>query len=200
MAWPSDRVLSLALRELLSLIGREYLWTEDGPTEQAVAAYRRGSPMSSGERVLFLAAFGLWNADNKKATFGEVALRLDRRLLDALLSLVIACHVGEEAVERWIADGEARRGRGPATPLEHALLRALIEREPPGEDILGWLIARLPGASIETILGVWRLFIRGTFGEIEASGDEKTYPVEGGTLTTTPHRLRAKSPAGGSGS
>lgn len=191
MSWPDDRVLSRGLHALLSLAHLGHLWTEDGPTDGAWSFYQKnGGPLSRGERTLLLAAFAIWNSKNRKASFAEV-VQLDTRL-EALLSFTLACGNGNEGVEAWIADAGARRERGPRTPMEHALLQAAIAHDPPGDDLMEWLIRWLPGAPTVTVINAYAHLLGGAYGAIEhvGGGNCKPYDFPNGTvITATPVRL-----------
>jgi hypothetical protein len=195
MSWPSDRILSRALHELLARVDLGDVWTEAGPTDRARRLYDDGGGLSDGQRAMLCACFGIFNPANKKGTLGLVLHKLDTDNLDAVLSLCRACHGGNEAVEAWIARAGARRGAGPGSPVEHALLKAAIDRDPPGDDIMGWIVRAIPGAPTETVLRVWHLFLAGTFGEVESIGhEEKAYHLAQDTLRTVPARLVRPTP------
>lgn len=91
-----------AIQALLESVNLDHLWTVDGPT-QAAMGYRdaNGGPLSSGERVLLLAAFDLWNGTGG-LKFGEVPGPLDPRRARKLLSLLSAMTTGSDAVDRWL--------------------------------------------------------------------------------------------------
>lgn len=104
-----DRQICDAVRVLLSSLRLEHLWTESGPTEQALRLFEdeRGA-MSHGEALLLLAAFDFWNGHGK-VDLGEPLAVLDSDRLKLAASLMIAASEGSRAVDRWIAE----HGRAP---------------------------------------------------------------------------------------
>lgn len=107
----SDRRLCRAIRVLLSPLDDQELWTDNGPTIHAVEMLERDKiPMSGGHRVLFLAAFDLYNRHGNCSLHRAFdALDLDN--LQALCTLMVACRSGDDAVEHWITNPDARRIR-----------------------------------------------------------------------------------------
>jgi len=99
----NDRQASEAIQALLSTVRLEHLWNPDGPTSAALK-YRdsNGGPLSSGERVILLAAFDLWNSTGG-LKFSEVPGPLDPGKARKLLSLLSAITNGTDAVDQWIA-------------------------------------------------------------------------------------------------
>lgn len=99
----NDRQACEAIQALLSTVRLEHLWNPDGPTSAALK-YRdsNGGPLSSGERVLLLAAFDLWNSTGG-LKFSEVPGPLDPARARKLLSLLSAITNGSDAVDQWIA-------------------------------------------------------------------------------------------------
>jgi hypothetical protein len=88
----------------------EGLWTQDGPTPRAVALMEQdGGPLSSGERVLLLAAFALWNGRGS-LHLADVIEKLDARPTEALCSLIIAAKCGADDVDAWLAEHEQTPG------------------------------------------------------------------------------------------
>lgn len=98
----NDRQMCEALQALLESVSLDHLWTLDGPTRAALK-YRdaNGGPLSSGERILLLAAFDLWNGTGN-LKFGEVPGPLDPRRARKLLSLLSAITCGSDAVDQWL--------------------------------------------------------------------------------------------------
>ena len=113
MPWPEERRLCRAILVLLAAMDADDLWSEHGPTDRAVEMLEQnGGPLSSGQRVLFLAAFNLWNRHGDLPLHRMIdALDLDN--LQALCTLIVACRTGDDAVEHWITNPDARRIRGP---------------------------------------------------------------------------------------
>jgi hypothetical protein len=88
---------------LATLPALRTFWTSSGPTPQALALLEAdGGPLSSGERVLLLAAFALWNGSGR-LTFADILARLDGPPLEALCSLVVAMKRRPSDVDAWIA-------------------------------------------------------------------------------------------------
>lgn len=94
-----------ALGALLSTLpALRSFWTSSGPTPQALAFLEaEGGPLSSGERMLLLSAFALWNGAGK-ATLADILDHLDGAPLEALLSLILAVKRGSSEVDAWIAE------------------------------------------------------------------------------------------------
>ena len=102
-----------ALRVLLGTLHMEHLWADDGPTDRAVALHEAGGgPLSSGEKILLLAAFSFWNGKSG-VMLDDVLGTLDRGATEALCSLMVAASRGAAAVDAWIARPEVRRVRLP---------------------------------------------------------------------------------------
>lgn len=68
-----------------------------------------GGPLSSGERIVLLTAFSVWNGAGD-AKIGNTVHRLDNKNLAAIGSLMVAVAGGMHAVDRWILDMEGRLG------------------------------------------------------------------------------------------
>jgi hypothetical protein len=78
------------------------LWTDNGPTERAKALLtQNGGPMSTGERIMFLAAWALWNGHGS-VLFADVIERLDGPNLECLGSLLVALAQGVDALDAWL--------------------------------------------------------------------------------------------------
>lgn len=78
------------------------LWNEDGPTELAMDLLDAdGGGFSSGERIMFLVAWQIWNGDGK-VKIEDVAYRLDQRNTAAVGSLLVAMSGGPGDVDRWL--------------------------------------------------------------------------------------------------
>src|SRR6185437_2739583 len=90
------------LQTLLESVRLDHLWTSNGPTDAALR-YRdaNGGPLPSGERIMLLAAFDLWN-DTGGLKFAEVPGPLDPQRAQKLLSLLSAMTYGSDAVDRWL--------------------------------------------------------------------------------------------------
>jgi len=78
------------------------MWTDGGPTETAIALMEaNGGPLSSGERIVLLAAWAVWNGHDG-ARFADVVYRLDGRNLVALGTLLIAVASSGAAIDTWL--------------------------------------------------------------------------------------------------
>ena len=84
------------------------MWSESGPTEDAIAAMEsNGGALSSGERVVVLAAWAFWNGHGG-LSFADVIERLDGPNLRAIAHLMLALDAGGAAIDEWLAKMEAR--------------------------------------------------------------------------------------------
>lgn len=98
--WRDDRQRARACRALLATVRLDYLWTPEGPTEEAFRLLEaNGGPLSSGERVMVLASFALWNGSGG-LTLTEILDVLDPTRAEALCTLVVAVQRG--TVEAWL--------------------------------------------------------------------------------------------------
>jgi hypothetical protein len=80
----------------------EGMWTDEGPTDVAVSLLKRnGGPLSSGERIMFLAAWNVWNGRGE-VNLGDAVHRLDQGCLRALGSLLIALGTEPSGVSEWL--------------------------------------------------------------------------------------------------
>lgn len=103
--WASDRQAARAIRVLLATVRLEDLWTLDGPTERAIELRDAdGGPLSSGERLLLLTAWDLWEAPvaGKGVRLADLMYIIDNERLSLLFSLVLALTEGSAAVDRWL--------------------------------------------------------------------------------------------------
>jgi hypothetical protein len=99
-----DRQLALVCRILLKTARLERLWTSDGPTPEAAELLDAdGGPLSSGERVVMLAAWAFWNGSGG-VTLADVLERLDAAPAEALCFLVLASKYGADAIDDWLAE------------------------------------------------------------------------------------------------
>lgn len=117
-----DRQRARVCAMLLDQTFRKQLWTEEGPTEQAIDLREEGcGTLSSGEQVLFRAAWDLWNSEGE-LRFADV-LTLDDAKLNALGELLVALARGGGAA----AEPGARsvdphgQGRRDFDPIENWL-------------------------------------------------------------------------------
>jgi hypothetical protein len=107
-----DQQLARACRALLATVRLERLWDQRGPTSEASKLLEaNGGPLSSGERVVLLAAWAFWNGSGG-LTVAEVLERLDTEPAEALCFLVMASRYGADAVDDWLV--EHARGEAPS--------------------------------------------------------------------------------------
>ena len=98
--WRDDRQRARACGALLATVRLAHLWTPDGPTDEALRLLEaNGGPLSSGERVVVLSAFALWNGSGG-LTLAEILDVLDPARAEALCTLVVAVQRG--TVEEWL--------------------------------------------------------------------------------------------------
>ena len=101
-----DHQLARACRALLATVRLETLWNDHGPTLDATELLEsNGGPLSSGERVVLLAAWAFWNGSGG-LTLAEVIERLDGEPAEVLCFLVMASKYGADAVDDWLAEHE----------------------------------------------------------------------------------------------
>jgi hypothetical protein len=98
----NDEQACAAIRALLGTLKLDYLWTAAGPTDEASDLLaQNGGPLSSGERVLLLSAWALWNGRGNLC-LSDVIDYLDRERTRALCGLMLAIQQGAAAVDRWL--------------------------------------------------------------------------------------------------
>src|SRR5258708_31652675 len=91
-----DQQLARACRALLATVRLERLWTEDGPTPEASELLEAdGGPLSSGKRIVLLAAWTFWNGAGG-LRLAEVLEQFDADPMDALCFLVMASKYGDD--------------------------------------------------------------------------------------------------------
>ena len=104
-----DQQLARACRALLATARLERLWGDEGPTPHpSELLATNGGALSSGERVMLLAAWALWNGSGG-VTLAEMLERLDVDTAEALCFLILASKYGGDAVDDWIAE-HSRQG------------------------------------------------------------------------------------------
>ena len=112
----SESQLIRVCRAICSRARLAELWTSDGPTAQATDLLERdGGPLSSGERMVFLVAWSIWNGSGH-VTVGDVLRQLDSVSLTMLGKLMLAAGQGGGAIDAWIVEAEelTRRRHGHA--------------------------------------------------------------------------------------
>ena len=112
----SDEQFARVCRAICSRARLAELWTSEGPTAQASALLEHdGGPLSSGERMVLLVAWSIWNGSGH-VTIGDVLHQLDSISLAMLGKLMLAAAQGSGAIEAWIVEAEelTRRRHGHA--------------------------------------------------------------------------------------
>ncbi len=96
--------LARAIQILLRPARLEHLWSDDGPTAEALYARRAlGRPLSGEARILVLAAFDVWDQKGM-AYFGELLEQLPLDQVTRVLTLAVAVKAGDEkALDDWLA-------------------------------------------------------------------------------------------------
>jgi hypothetical protein len=101
-----------------------WLWTASGPTERAIELLEsNGGPLSSGERVMVLAAWAFWNSA-EEAKLADVVYRLDDKNLHAVATLMLALAHGAAAIDEWITAMNEEGERDDGAPHRRPSLRA----------------------------------------------------------------------------
>lgn len=95
-----DRQTALVCRALCSRVGLHDAWTIDGPSPAALAVLEGRSPLSSGQQVVVLVGFALWNGEGG-LTLVRLLDVLDGDNLRALADLLVALH-NADAVDAWL--------------------------------------------------------------------------------------------------
>jgi hypothetical protein len=104
----SEAQLARVCRALCERVRLDGMWTETGPTDTAIALMEaNGGPLSSGERIVLLAAWSVWNGHDG-ARFADVVYRLDGRNLVALGTLLVAVASGGAAIDAWLMKMDER--------------------------------------------------------------------------------------------
>jgi hypothetical protein len=86
----ADKQLARACCALLATVHLERLWTEDGPTPEASELLEAdGGPLSSGERIVLLAAWTFWNGSGGRR-LADILEQFDADPMEALCFLVMA--------------------------------------------------------------------------------------------------------------
>jgi hypothetical protein len=110
----SDAQLARVCRAFCARARLGRLWTEAGPTDEAMALLQSdGGPLSSGERMVILIAWSLWNGQGH-VTVADALHRLDGMSLAMLGKLMVAGARGSEAIDAWLAETEESLRRGHA--------------------------------------------------------------------------------------
>jgi hypothetical protein len=95
----TERQKNDAIRAFLATVAHGRLadlWTDDGPSEEAVDYIDNGNPLSHGESILLKVAFDVWNGHGK-ATVDDLLSVLDDANLRATLDLISLVRFGRRA-------------------------------------------------------------------------------------------------------
>jgi hypothetical protein len=88
------------------------LWSSQGPTDEAMALLETdGGPLSSGERMLLMIAWSIWNGRGH-VTVADVLHRLDGTSLVMLGKLLVAAGRGGDSIDAWLAETEGSPSSG----------------------------------------------------------------------------------------
>ena len=110
----SDAQLARVCRAICGRARLGRLWTPAAPTDEAMALLESdGGPLSSGERIVVLIAWSLWNGHGQ-VTVADVLHRLDGRTLVMLGKLLLAVASGGSAIDACLAETEDWLQRGHA--------------------------------------------------------------------------------------
>jgi hypothetical protein len=102
----SDEQLARVCRAFCSRARLSELWTSEGPTAQAMSLLERdGGPLSSGERMVLLVAWSIWNGSGH-LSLSDVLHQLDGISLAMLGKLLLAAAQGGGAIDAWIIEAE----------------------------------------------------------------------------------------------
>lgn len=99
----TDQQINAACTVLLERAHMRGFWTGASPTEKTHGfAEKDGGPMSSGERVMLLVAYAMWNGTGGLEL--AALMKLDDENLEAVASLLGAIADGRNAgaVDEWI--------------------------------------------------------------------------------------------------
>ncbi len=104
-----DAQLSRMCWALLATVRLERLWNDDGPTAEASDLLAAdGGPLSSGERIVLLAAWAFWNGAGG-VTLADVITHLDGDRMEALGVLMMAFAQGADAIDGWLVEYDRER-------------------------------------------------------------------------------------------
>ncbi len=129
-----DAQAASAIRLLLARLAIDGLWSEKGPTLDALRLRdERDAPLSADKRTLLLAAWTLWSPAAPGVALGDVLHVLDPGSRLGLCSLIAAHSSGPDAVDAWI---EARGApvRTPAAPEAPAAVVEVLRAPPTTEE------------------------------------------------------------------
>lgn len=97
-----DQQSAAVARVLMRSVRLSHLWDGDRPTAEAVDLMQRGGgPLSSGQALMLLVVFDLWNGEGH-AQLGRVLAVLDATRLQLVASLLYALATSASAVDDWL--------------------------------------------------------------------------------------------------
>lgn len=109
-----------ACQALMAMIGRKELWSDDGPSDEAVALLEQdGGALSAGERAILLLTFSVWCGDERAKVVDLDALDSRRKaavagLIQASALASTGTHPSEtppfSGVDQWCEDAERELG------------------------------------------------------------------------------------------
>lgn len=105
----NDAQINAVCQAVCRRFGKPSLWRSYGPTELAVS-WLESCPLSSGERVLLLLAFAIYNGEGG-LTVGTLLGTLSEAHLAWVASLFSSISGGADAVDRWLASVEPKEAR-----------------------------------------------------------------------------------------
>lgn len=106
MSFRDDEQAARACRALLGKVRLARLWTRSGPTDHAIHLLEQdGGPLSSGERLVVLSAFALWNGRGG-VRLSDIIESLDVNMCESLFELIVAMRHGSRFVDDWLADND----------------------------------------------------------------------------------------------
>jgi hypothetical protein len=96
----NDAQLNAVCTAVCRRMGKPSLWRSSGPTELAFS-WVEASPLSSGERVLLLLAFAIYNGSGGLSV-GSLLATLSGNQLAFVGSLLVAIGNGAAGVDEWL--------------------------------------------------------------------------------------------------
>ena len=111
MSFETEKQRGRVCSVLLGRVGLARLFTEDGPTPEALKRLKSGTG-SSSEALMLKVAFDIWN-ERGGATVGRILWVFDRSNLESIVRLLLAIQDGDGEIVGWLADEaavERRRG------------------------------------------------------------------------------------------
>ena len=89
--WMSDKQKSDVIEALLRRVHLDYLWGEEGPTDDALALLaKNGGPLSHGQAIMLKVAFDLWSSSGNASVADLVDVLDDGNLAAVLNAFTVA--------------------------------------------------------------------------------------------------------------